>query len=53
MVYAATAGYRYRFSDRFSFQFELGKIETDRGSFEAELLQFSLGLNLARVFAAD
>ena len=50
LVYTATAGYRYHISERFFAQAEIGKLEADRGSFEAESWQLGFGMNLGRVY---
>ena len=51
LVYSATAGYRYHYSRRVFFQAEIGKLEADRGSFEAESWLLGIGVKLDRAYA--
>jgi len=53
LIYTVSAGYRYRMGKHLFFQAEAGKVEADRGSFEAELWQLGIGWHLGRAFAAD
>ncbi len=51
LIYSATAGYRYHVTDSVFFQGEIGKLEADRGSFEAESWQLGIGVDLGRTYA--
>ncbi len=51
LIYHASGGWRYEFGERTFVTLELGRVEADRGSFEAGSLIAGLGWNLARAYA--
>ncbi len=51
LIYHASGGWRYEFGERTFATLEFGRVEADRGSFEAGSLIAGLGWTLARAYA--